>query len=240
MHKYAAEIERTKLVVLNLLDQDIENDSLRRLVKGGKRLRAILVGLLTGWNNPDFILAVEYLHKSQEAKEGSLVVLAHSHISAGYRRILGHYSTDQHLKLRELLDQELEFLLGMEGLCKYRLLGDLHLEDQPARKQKDIILDQVRSRTGSLFSLSFLLSWLSVGGHTEYIHNIKDLGYEFGLCYSISFGNPEIYKYFSRNEIIDLFVETNRRMMEGCRTYNLMGLRPLNMYLLDKFNESLK
>lgn len=234
-------MEDGRLVVLDLLDKDITNDSIRNLVKGGKRVRPTLVGQLTSWNNPDFALAVEYLHKSKEARDGTLVFLALSHISAGYRRLLVHYDPSSHLRLREILDEETSNLLGPEGFCKYRLSGDLHLEDRPARQRREVVLDQIKSSIGSLFSLCFLLSWLSNGGHTEYIHNIKDIGYDFGLCYSICYCNDNLRKYISRNELIDLFVQTNRRMMEGCKLFRLdQQVRKINMYLMDVFTRMIR
>lgn len=227
--------------ILEILDQNITDDSVRAMIKGGKRIRAILVGILTKWCNPEFIVAIECLHKSSFGTKGMMVILGHDYITKGYHRIETSFGNDP--ERRRVLDQEIGNLLGIDGFSK----TVFNIIDMPVRMQRELMLKHISATTGSIFGLAFILGWLALNRQIEYVHNIRDIGVDFGMCYYLCFnlcfnlGFNSVSSLFTRNEIIDMFIKHNQSMVNGCKAFGIWNddLRTLNTYMINRFKSNI-
>lgn len=110
----------------------------------------------------------------------------------------------------------------------------------PHRRRRELLMKVINARYGCLYSLCFLMAWVTKGGNLAYIHNIGDLGHDLGLCYYIA-NETDIFRYYSRNETIDLFSDTNQRMIKGLSLFGLWNdrIRELNESLIEGLKKKL-
>jgi len=299
-------IKHAQIKIRDIINKDIEENpsfqnkgnflnlhiSTREVIKyslkTGKRLRPMIAGSISNWNNPHILLFLEYVHNSSliiddlpcmdndSVRRGrptihikyneytaqltafNLMVTAMYHLHNGCETLRSLYSTDDYDYIRNIINEEATMQLGFPGLCGGQMMDIIltksDIKNISPREQRDTIIDMIKTKTGCLFSLSFVLGWLSRGGSINFIHNIKDIGYDFGICYQIiddlrdvkkdtdkNGGLNNICKYYSRNELIDLFTSINMRMVKSCDHYELWNpvLRELNTYLIMSFKKNL-
>lgn len=151
----------------------------------------------------------------------NLMVTAMKHLSDGLGKLRNLYSPEQYEKMEILANREISENLGFKGICGGQLLDltDDNIEDLSDRLQKERVLRVARLKTGCLFSLSFILGWISRSSDLTKISVMKEVGMSFGLCYQIvddlrdfksdkekNNARNNICRYFTRNELIDLFI----------------------------------
>jgi len=202
---------------------------------------------------------IKYGEYTAQLTAYNLMITAMSHLTEGCEQIRHLYSDEDYIKLRRIVNQEATEQLGFPGLCGGQMIDILlareGIQNMSQREQRETIIDMIRTKTGCLFSLSFALGWISNGGAVQCIHNIKDIGYDFGMCYQIiddlrdvekdtqkNGGANNICKYYSRNELIDLFTGINLRIVHACDHFNLWNpvIRELNNYLIKSFQKALQ
>lgn len=189
----------------------------------------------------------------------NFMITAMKHLSDGIEMIRSMYRREDFDMLHTMLNREVKDNLGYSGICGGQMI-DLLLEKEPIyncspREQKTTILEMVKMKTGCLFGLSFVLGWISIGGSMEAIESVKQAGYNFGICYQIIDDLRDIEKdkarngcsnnicrYFTRNEIIDMFTQLNAEMVKIVSQYGFWNhvLHELNRYLIKSFKEGIK
>lgn len=189
----------------------------------------------------------------------NLMVTATQHFSEGYYAVQKRYNAEDQDKLYHILHDEVSEGLGYRGICGGQLLDlllckDSGLQSLNPREGRELCLKMIRMKTGCLFSISCTLGWVSRYGSVDAIPEIKEAGYSLGLCYQIiddlndvhfdqdkNGGVTNICKYFSYNEIVQLFSDEMGRYSETMTKYQLWNptLRELRKYMLDSFHEGL-
>ena len=112
----------------------------------------------------------------------------------------------------------------------------------------------IKLKTGCLFSLSLVLAWIYRGLEISKIDTIIEAGCSFGLCYQIiddlrdiekdtskNGGYNNIGKYYTYNEIIDLFTDNLEKFAKTITRFNLWNdtLRELYNYMLSGFKKEI-
>lgn len=221
---------------------------------------SLIIDDLPCMDNDDIRRSQLTLHKKYGEEYAQLVaynlmITAMTHLMKGCEQIRELYNVDDFIHLQSVLNNELVNQLAFPGLCGGQLADLLmsktnDIDNLSEREQKQTVLHMIKTKTGCLFSLSFVLGWLANGGQVEFIHNIKEIGYNFGICYQIiddlrdvdkdkkkNNGRNNICKYYTINQLIDLFTELNQLMCRDCSYYKLWNpvLIQLNNYLLTSF-----
>jgi geranylgeranyl pyrophosphate synthase len=155
----------------------------------------------------------------------NLMITAMKHFSDGFYQMKSLYSDADSDILYKLLNEEINTNLGYRGICGGQALdlllcNDPELQDINPREQQELLLRTIKMKTGCLFSLSFILGWVSKGGDIEAVEDLKEAGYCFGICYQIiddlkdidkdvakNKGYNNICKYYTYNDIIQLFID---------------------------------
>lgn len=141
----------------------------------------------------------------------------------GFKRAEPLYSVSDYRLLSDILKDKIIAKIGSDGLC-YGQHMDLAINADIMKKskriQKETIIGLCELKTGCLFAISFILGWISIGGAIDRIGEIEQAGYAFGLCYQMiddiadyredrkkTGGYNNICRYYSHNELVDLFTE---------------------------------
>jgi len=195
----------------------------------------------------------------------NLMVTAMKHFSDGMREVqtimqANRTSTrEQFDQLYDQLNSEVSESLGYRGICGGQFLDllvctDDHLTTRPPREQQELLLKIIRLKTGCLFGLSMSLGWISNGGNVDYLTEIKDAGYALGMCYQIvddlrdiekdqekNGANNNIAKYFTHNEIIDLFTDNMEYFSMVMSKYQCWNpvMEELYSYMIQSFKKEL-
>jgi geranylgeranyl diphosphate synthase type II len=188
----------------------------------------------------------------------SLISSAMNHFINGLEKVEYKYNPEDFKTLRKIINDEINFQMGFPGLCGGQmldlLLSEKKLSHVNEREKYEIIFDLIKSKTGSLFALSFMLGWIANGNDMGFIYNIKDLGYEFGLCYQIiddikdvkkdkekNMCNNNICKYYTRNQLVDIFRESIKKIVDSCELFHLWNptIKELVDYLIISFKKNI-
>jgi geranylgeranyl diphosphate synthase type II len=192
----------------------------------------------------------------------NLMITAMKHLADGFCEVRerGLYTEEQYSQMINKLNSEVNNGLGYQGICGGQFLdllicNDVKLQQISQREQKELLLRIIRLKTGCLFGLSFVLGWISGGNSLDHLEEIKEIGYGFGMCYQIiddlkdhdkdtekNGARNNICKYFSRNEIIDMFTDHMEQFSETLTRYDLWNdtLKELYQYMLLSFRNEIK
>jgi geranylgeranyl pyrophosphate synthase len=188
----------------------------------------------------------------------NLMITALKHFSDGLQLAIDSYSEEHRRVLYTRINTEVNENLGHHGIGGGQYLDLVmcrkEIQTCPPREQRELILKLIKLKTGCLFGISFLLGWIARGGDIAAIDDIREAGYNFGICYQIiddirdvdrdrekNGGVNNICRYYTRNEIIDLFTEKISQLGLVIEKYNLWSpiMKELYDYLLDSFREAL-
>lgn len=117
----------------------------------------------------------------------NLIVVSNAHLSkALYNLNVGETRYRQiYQMVNELVADKLDL---SKGLCLGQYI-DLYITDElrglSVREKKQRFIQMVNGKTGSLFSLAFLLGWIFSNQNLEMVNQVDKLGEYFGLCYQI-------------------------------------------------------
>lgn len=192
----------------------------------------------------------------------NLMITAMKHLSDGFRciRDSARYTSKQFDQIMDAINAEVNQGLSYQGICGGQLLDllictDRELQTKSKREQRDLILRIIRLKTGCLFGLSFVLGWITIGKSITYLEQIKEAGYGFGICYQIiddlrdvekdtnkCGGYNNVCKYFSRNELIDMFTDNMERFSVTMTQHQLWNdtLQELYIYMLHGFRNEIR
>lgn len=187
----------------------------------------------------------------------NLMMTAMKHLSNGFKAIRKGrlYTHEQFEQISDAVNDEISHGLGFQGICGGQFLDllictDRDLQNKSKREQRDIIIKIIKLKTGCLFGLSFVLGWISMGKAIDFLDQIKEAGCGFGICYQIiddlrdiekdtekNGGYNNICKYFSRNEIIDMFSDIMENFSLTMTQHELWNptLHELYNYMLHSF-----
>jgi len=187
----------------------------------------------------------------------NLMMTAMKHLSDGFKRVRKKqlYTQEQFDQISDAVNDEISHGLGFQGICGGQFLDllictDRELQNKSKREQRDLLLKIIKLKTGCLFGLSFVLGWISLGKSIDFLDQIKEAGCGFGICYQIiddlrdvekdvekNGGHNNICKYFSRNEIIDMFTENMEQFSLTMTQHQLWNptLHELYNYILQSF-----
>lgn len=191
----------------------------------------------------------------------SLMITAMKHLSDGFRVIQkqGLYTREQFDKIMDAVNSEVSQSLGYQGICGGQFLDllictDKEIQKISRREQRELMIKIIRLKTGCLFGLSFVLGWISMGKSIDDLDQIKEVGYNFGICYQIiddlrdvekdtikNGGYNNICKYFTRNEIIDMFTDKMEQFSLVITQHNIWNkaLLELYNYMLQSFRREI-
>ena len=190
----------------------------------------------------------------------NLLVTAQNHLRKGLEIVSNNQTdTENNRLLVSRIGDIVSEVLSVEGLCGGQYLDltiDSAIDDMPPRKQREEVLRIARMKTGLLFSLSFVLGWATLRfGKTKPVDlvNIKRAGTSFGLAYQIvddindidtdkkrNDGRCNICRYYSRNELIDLFTTELNNFVTIMQEYTFPKLfTDLYNYLVIAFRQAL-
>ena len=142
---------------------------------------------------------------------------------------------------RELILQCLSDNLGVSGAAHGQYLDTLQLPNNPilACETKDEAQRQLKDllvkKTATFFELSFVISYLALGGDLQYLTEIKDISKHFGLAFQISddFQDqesdatrvfcPNYVNHTGKKEAITSFRYHIKQCKEGLAKYNLFS-----------------
>ena len=197
----------------------------------------------------------------------NLMITAMKHLNDGFRLLRSTRSDqsaddqDEFNQIFDMINDEITVGLGYQGICGGQLLDllickDKDLQTRSKREQRELILKTIRLKTGCLFGVSFALGWLCKDRFPiKYLSQIKEAGYGFGTCYQIiddlrdvdkdtekNGGYNNICKYFTLNEIIDLFSDRMETFSTVITQYDLWNdtLHELYNYMLQSFRKEIK
>ena len=155
----------------------------------------------------------------------NLILAAHTHLTNLFETFelpYNKYRTMYH-ELHHLFSNKLNL---SHGLCAGQYL-DLNFDKEcvglTQRQCKEKMLDLIRQKTGSLFSLSFLLGWVVMTQDSKGMDEINSMGESFGILYQIlddlrdyqddklqqktKNTSTNIFDHFTIGEVIHLFNE---------------------------------
>jgi geranylgeranyl diphosphate synthase, type II len=204
-------------------------------------------------------LHVKYGEHVAQLTAYNLMVTAMKHLADGFRDIKKFYSVEEYDWIYDNVNQEVSDNLGYQGICGGQFLDlmictNKDLQSRSPREQRELLLKIIKLKTGCLFSLSFILGWIAKGGILAAIEDIKSAGYAFGVCYQIiddlrdvekdterNGGYNNICRYFSRNEILDMFTDHIERFASVLSQYEMWNpvLQELYNYLLLSFKKEI-
>lgn len=192
----------------------------------------------------------------------NLMITAMKHLSDGITHVRnsGNYTQAEYEIIYKSINEDINNNLGYQGICGGQMLDllictDKSLQSKSPREQRDLLLKIIKLKTGCLFSLSFVLGWVGSGSNINGLNDIKQAGYQFGTCYQIiddlrdaksdvqkNGGYNNICKYFSYNEIIDMFTNNIEQFAETLTRYNCWNptLTELYNYMLQSFKSALQ
>lgn len=192
----------------------------------------------------------------------NLMITAMKHFSDGFRKVQNEklYTLDECNQLYDDLNQEINDNLGNNGIAGGQLLDilickDVDLRSKSPRESRELIMKVIRLKTGCLFSLCFTLGWIGSGRSIAALADMKEAGYCFGICYQIiddlrdvekdnerNGGYNNICKYYTWNEIIDLFTDNIERFAEVMTVHQAWTpiMHELYSYMLVSFREGLR
>jgi geranylgeranyl diphosphate synthase type II len=188
----------------------------------------------------------------------NLMITALKHFSDGLQLAMDSYSEEQRREIYIRINKEINDNLGHQGIGGGQyldlIMGRKEIQTCPPRERRDMILKLIKLKTGCLFGISFVLGWIARGGDISAIETMREAGYNFGICYQIiddirdadsdsekNGGVNNICKYYTRNEIIDMFSEKLSHLGKVITKYNLWTpiMKELYDYLLDSFRGGL-
>jgi geranylgeranyl diphosphate synthase type II len=192
----------------------------------------------------------------------NLMMTAMKHLSDGFKAIRKGqlYTQEQFDQISDAVNDEISNGLGFQGICGGQFLDllictDRELQNKSKREQRDIIIKIIKLKTGCLFGLSFVLGWIAMGKPIDFLDQIKEAGCGFGICYQIiddlrdiekdtekNGGYNNICKYFSRNEIIDMFTDIMENFSLTMSQHELWNptLHELYNYMLHSFKTEIR
>lgn len=192
----------------------------------------------------------------------NLMITAMKHLADGFRHIqaLNIYSKQEYDYLYHKINKEMSDNLGYTGICGGQMLDimictDEDIQNKNPREQRELIMKIIKLKTGCLFSLSFVLGWIVQYRDLNKLDDIREAGYSFGVCYQIiddlrdlekdtkrSGGRNNICKYFTRNEIIDIFTDNIQQFAETITGHQLWNptLKELYNYMLLSFKKEIQ
>jgi geranylgeranyl pyrophosphate synthase len=188
----------------------------------------------------------------------NLMITAMKHLSDGFRET----RTQGFDQISDAVNAEISHGLGYQGICGGQFLDSQsasaaghELRNISKRQQRDLIIEIARLKTGCLFGLSFILGWITMrrgeDKPIDHLDQVKEAGYGFGICYKIINdlrgvkNEPcpaSICKYFTRNEIIDMFTDNIERFAMIMTQNDIWNntIRELYNYLLQSFRTEIK
>lgn len=189
----------------------------------------------------------------------NLMVSAYHHSSnAIYKKSISY-------EISKAIAEEVNECLSFRGITGGQHMDlsiNKDIELLSEREQKEKIMILAKLKTGYLFGLSFQLGWFAKtsesGCNDEYIISsmklMKDAGISFGICYQIiddlndmvsdmekNNGYNNICRYFTRNEIIDLFsyhISCFQKICNSNGTFTQL-LNELYTFLIESFKKNL-
>ncbi len=187
----------------------------------------------------------------------NLMITAMKHFSDGFYLIKSLYCEEDNDLLYKLLNDEINTNLGYAGICGGQALDLLictnkELQNISPREQQELLLRTTKMKTGCLFSLSFILGWVSGGRQVDAIEDLKEAGYCFGICYQIiddlkdiekdtkkNGGYNNICKYYTYNEIIQLFIDNIQYFSDIMTMYSCWNdtISELYQYFIASFKK---
>jgi len=277
----------TNINYTSLLKNTVDFKSVMQYaVSDGKRLRPVIVGSLSKWQNESFMLFLEYIHTASliiddlpcmdndrlrrnrptlHVKYGehiahltayNMTFVGLKHLNDGLERIAPLYTPEDYEILGKRIRNSVYSKLGFQGLCggQYMdlMVNKSNINLLSHREQKETILKLINMKTGDLFSLSLLLGYIGQGGSLTCLDDIEQAGRVLGLCYQIiddledypsdhckTGGYNNICRYFTYNEIIDLFQASLNTFGKTCARLKLFTPEIKHIYqlFLEKFKE---
>lgn len=152
---------------------------------------------------------------------------------------------DEFKEIRKFLEKEYLDAISENGLSGgqyHDLTVKNYITTLPPRKQQETILNILKLKTGSLFSLAFIFGYISKNNlddyHCDIISDMKTIGLAVGMCYQIiddicdieedSYSN--LCKYFNRNAIIDIFTNFISIFYNGIYRYKINEKYIIDLY----------
>lgn len=270
-----SESKYNKLGMLNV------NTAIKDSLTSGKRVRSIITGCINNWENTNYILFIEYIHTASliindlpcmeniaerrktetihvkyneytaQLVSSLLLTNAMYHITKGHLIIKHAFIVD---KLSELINTA----NGNTGMCGgYYLDKNIEkLKYLSTREQRDLILEIMKMKTGTIFGLAFVLGWVANGANIsiENMEEINSAGCDLGICYQIIEdvrnlkksndtinSKDTICSYFSHNDIIDIFTEKISVAVKTCKKYDIFNatIKEIINYMTKKFSDCL-
>ena len=185
-----------------------------------------------------------------------LITQAQFYFYKGINLLESKLSNDDFKKVRKFLETEYINALsdnGLSGGQYHDLTVKNYIKTLSPRKQQETILNIMKLKTGSLFSLSFIFGYISRdkldSNMIGIISDMKNIGLAVGMCYQIiddicdieeeSYSN--MCKYFDRNSIIDIFTNFISIFYNGILGYKLKStyIIELYTYLMEKLKEKI-
>jgi geranylgeranyl diphosphate synthase, type II len=207
-------------------------------------------------------LHVKYGEHIAQLTAYNLMITAMKHLADGFRDVQKSkfYTQSEYEWIYDNINQDVSDNLGYQGICGGQFLDlmictDKELQSRSPREQRELLLKIVRLKTGCLFSLSFILGWIAKGGKIAAIEDLKRAGYAFGVCYQLiddlrdvkkdtqrNEGYNNICRYFTRNEVIDMFSDRIEEFASVLSQYSVWNpvLRELYNYMLMSFKKEIK
>jgi hypothetical protein len=238
-------IKRCQVEIRDLIKADIVTmtpmEPIQYALSSGKRLRSMVVWSLTG--NRHLTLLVEYIHTARtilvDMMHGTTIRRGQSALHIKYGEVVA-YQVVHSLTIASIRHMA---SASASASASSSAAFDIHIfmehglpEDfklKPPREQGKVVLD-----TRSTFELSFQLGAGTV-----------ELGHKFGICYQIlrdleGYKTPSvnnICRFFTRNELIDIFADNMEQFSVGMTQGKLWNptIRELYSYLLKSFKKNI-
>jgi hypothetical protein len=210
---------------------------------------AIITGSLCHWQNPNFVLFVEYLemvlHEEADEQVGrpdeqvgrpdeqALIFDGLTQLALGFEQVHPFYPDKALLKLQTTI----YFTLQQLNTSKRAVQEEAHCSE---RERKKFILNLIEKKTG-LFRLSFTLGWLGNHGALLNLSELETAGRMLGLCWQIiqdtSGGSSwnsslNICDYYTHNDLIDLFTTSLNTFAKTCTRFKLFTPELKDVYKL--------
>lgn len=204
---------------------------------------------------------VKYGEYTAQLMAYNLMITAMKHLADGFSEIRKSklYSEQEYDLLYSKINEEISSNLGYHGICGGQYLdllicSDQNLQNQSPRVKKELLMKIIKLKTGCLFSLSLVLAWIYNGRDISKIQLILDAGCAFGLCYQIiddlrdiekdtskNDGHNNIAKYYTYNEIIDLFTDNLEKFARTATRFDLWNdtMKELYHYMLTGFKKEI-
>ena len=256
-----------KEIIRNHIKQDIQNDIFKDkleytlLDENSKMLRSLITYSIC--KNEIYAVIVEYIHNSsliiddmpcmdndnlrrnKEAAhikfgENNALLLSSQLLIYAFKNI-NKCIIELKKDIINIINSEINEEISKLIKGQYLDINLSNIKNMPPRLQKKQIIKLMKYKTGSLFSLSFLLGYIgkykTIDEYNE-LYQIKNIGYSFGICFQIiddlkdydNIGENKsinIKTYFNNNEIIDLFshhIDYFRNISIDYKIYNTIRI----------------